>query len=434
MKINGFFSGLFLLSVCIFSPVMAQQQERMRAYIDTLCAPLFHGRGYMLEGDRKAADWISNTFEQIGLKSFGQTYAQKFSLPVLTFTENPTLQLGRKKLKPGTDFIPDPASAAGAGKLELLALDTLLFESEAVRQAWLGKDLSKSALWLEQSWEKSLYQLPRSLLRHLLRAPLLIIVQQNLVFGIADDVRRPPTLRVRESVFRTAVKRGRKVRFSIQNKRQAGYQSQNVIAYVPGTAQPERFVVFSAHYDHLGGWGEDVYFPGANDNASGTAFLLELARHYAQNPARQSVAFMAFSGEEAGLKGSRFYVDNPLFSLDSIDFLFNLDLIGTGETGATLVNGSVYKDTFDALKALNKEKGYLPDIWPRGAAANSDHHFFHLKGVPSFFIYLTTEHPEKLGYHSPDDTPEKLSLAGMPGLFRLLTDFVRQMPTRTKTN
>ncbi len=88
-----------------------------------------------------------------------------------------------------------------------------------------------------------------------------------------------------------------------------------MIATIKGTAIPDSFLVFSAHYDHLGQMGKDIYFPGANDNASGTSMLLNLAKYYSQNRPKYSVLFIAFGGEEAGLIGSEYYVKNPLVPL-----------------------------------------------------------------------------------------------------------------------
>src|SRR5690606_14083057 len=97
---------------------------------------------------------------------------------------------------------------------------------------------------------------------------------------------------------------------------------------------------------HIGGQGRDVYFPGANDNASGTTMLLELAEHYSQNPPDYSIVFMAFAAEEAGLLGSFHYTQNPFFPLQRIRFLINLDLLGTGDDGMMAVNGSIHPAEF----------------------------------------------------------------------------------------
>ena len=212
------------------------------------------------------------------------------------------------------------------------------------------------------------------------------------------------------------------VSFDITNEFIPYHLSQNVIGYVQGSVYPDSFIVYSAHYDHLGQMGKDVYFPGANDNASGCAMLLNLAKHYSkpENQPKYSIAFMAFCGEEVGLLGSKHYTENPLFPLKNIKFVFNMDIMGTGEEGITVVNGSVFKTEFDKLKEINAQNNFIKDVKIRGKSANSDHYFFSEKGVKAFFIY-------SMGgikaYHDIFDRPETLPLNEFENLFKLITKF-----------
>ncbi|MEM6298966.1 MAG: M28 family peptidase [Bacteroidota bacterium] len=412
---------ILLLFLPLSLSLQAQDTKRMRQSLEKLCAKEFLGRGYVKEGDQKAANWIAKQFKNFGLSAFETDYIQKFTLPVVAFPETPRLAFDGNALKAGLDFFPDPASSSGTDELKILMLDEAFLSSEKVRKKWLKKDLSNVALCYNASTRQGLLQLPREFVLKILRVPLTIILEESLTFSIANEQAWMPTIHVKKDAF--PQKLPRKVSFSITSKQHEAYTSQNVVGYVKGTKSPEKFIVFSAHYDHLGGLGDEVYYAGANDNASGVAFMLELAAHYVENPPETSVAFIAFGAEEAGIFGSRYYVDNPLFPLSQIEFLLNLDLIGTGETGATLVNGKVHQEAFTELKELNEAGEYLPNLKARGEAANSDHYFFHLKGVPSFFIYLTTDDLSGIAYHHPGDKPETLSLAGIEGLFNLLTTF-----------
>ena len=113
-----------------------------------------------------------------------------------------------------------------------------------------------------------------------------------------------------------------------------------------------------------------------------------------------------------------------MFPLNQINFLINLDLLGTGDDGIQVVNGSVYQSHFDKLVAINQQKNYLKDIKIRGKAANSDHYYFSEKGVPAVFIYT-------LGgikaYHDIDDKAATLPLTEFEDCFRLITDFVVEL-------
>ncbi len=186
----------------------------------------------------------------------------------------------------------------------------------------------------------------------------------------------------------------------------------------------DSLIVFIGHYDHLGAMGENTYFPGANDNASGIAMMLNLAKYYSENKPEFNTAFIAFGAEEVGLLGSRHFTEHPLFELDKIKFLINFDLAGTGDDGIQVVNGSVYRDKFDRLRTINDEMDLLPQIKIRGEACNSDHCFFHRKNVPLFYIYT-------LGgikaYHDIYDVAATLPLTEFEDYFILITEFVESL-------
>ena len=192
----------------------------------------------------------------------------------------------------------------------------------------------------------------------------------------------------------------------------------NLIGYIPGTS--EKIIVVSAHYDHLGGMGKDTYFPGANDNASGVSQLLSLAKYFAAHPHRYSMVFIGFSGEEAGILGSKYFSEHPLIPLSNIRFLVNLDLNGTGDEGMMVVNATIHPKEFNLLQQLNNLHHYFVKIGSRGKAANSDHYWFTQLGVPAFYMYT-------LGgikaYHDVFDISKTLPLNKYNSLFKLLVGF-----------
>src|SRR5690606_9977732 len=156
-------------------------------------------------------------------------------------------------------------------------------------------------------------------------------------------------------VLRSAVKgKAAKTRISIKNKFEPEFKAANLVGAVKGSEKPDSFIVFTAHYDHVGGIGNQIYFPGANDNASGTAMLLSLAKYYSkpENRPKYSILFIAFAGEEAGLLGSLHYVlKKPVKPLNHIKFLINLDMVGTGDEGIAVVNGLKQTQEFELLKS-----------------------------------------------------------------------------------
>ena len=166
--------------------------------------------------------------------------------------------------------------------------------------------------------------------------------------------------------------------------------------------------------------GSQTFFPGANDNGSGLALLLSLAKYYGANPPPYSIAFICFSGEEAGILGSGYFTAHPLFALSKIRFLVNLDMVGTGEKGITVVNATLHPKEFALLGQINQQKNYLSKINSRGEAAISDHYYFTQKGVPAFFMYTQGG---IAAYHDVDDLSPTLPLTSFSNLFGLIKDF-----------
>ena len=195
-------------------------------------------------------------------------------------------------------------------------------------------------------------------------------------------------------------------------------QGANLLGVVPGTVHPDRYLVVTAHYDHVGVRDGEVY-NGADDNASGTAALLALATWFRRNPARHSLLFVAFDAEEMGLQGSRAFVEDPPVPLERIVMNVNLDMVGRGEKGELYVVGThprpfltpLVEETARAsrVRLLRGHEG--PGV-PAGDdwTLQSDHGSFHAAGIP--FLYFGVEdHP---GYHHPSDDPEHI-----PGAFYL---------------
>ena len=168
-----------------------------------------------------------------------------------------------------------------------------------------------------------------------------------------------------------------------------------------------------------------ITFPAASDNASGTVMVMDLARYFATGKKPYySIAFMLFSGEEAGLLGSSYYTDHPLFPLEQIKLVINLDMVGTGQEGVILFNGKERPVETSIAQSINEKKHYMKSIEVVGPAANSDHHPFHEKEVPAIF-FLTKGLSG--GGHNTGDTFEKLPLYAYNNLFRLVVDMIKEL-------
>ncbi|SNC75905.1 Peptidase family M28 [Hymenobacter gelipurpurascens] len=426
--------GHFVVLAALFTlwanvPAPAQDMNRARRTIATLASSAFHGRGYVKQGEHKAAAYLRKRFADLGLQQLAPDYTQSFSLPINTFPGHAALRVDELSLRAGEDFIAEPGS--GPAKLEgaVFTLDTLIFTQEAAQQQLLATNLRAHSLVLRQPDVARLSKLPAAVQEHLASAASRItLVQGKLTASLANQQLAQPQVQVLASKWPSAAKT---IRLRLDAVFQPAYQTQNLVGYLPGRVHPDSFLVVTAHYDHLGMLGHRAYFPGANDNASGTAMLLELAAHFAQPANRPacSLVFIAFGAEEAGLLGSQYFVEHPLVPLPSIRFLLNLDLLGTGQEGATVVNGRVFEAQYQLLTQLNAAGHYLPSLAARGRAANSDHYHFSERGVPAFFLY-TRGTPTF--YHDVQDRAATLPLTGFAGAFGLLRDFLRTLDTPGK--
>ena len=416
-------NALFLLFFFFFiSPIFAQDMERAKKTVSDLCAPAMRGRGYIAEGDKIAAKYIAQRLEKARAKKFGSSYFQEFSLDVNTFPNKIALEIDGQALKVGTDFIVSPVSTSGSGKGEIYWLDSLVFaqDRKAIAQL-LATNLSDKILVLNAKDYPKLADLPTAIVRKIYETQAFISLETKLTMSVANAQLTKPTFSVLKNKFPS---QPQKAKFSLDAKLIENYKTQNIIGYIEGKTQADSFLVFSAHYDHLGGLGKESYFAGANDNASGVSLLLELLEYYKANPANYSVVFMFFGAEEAGLIGSKFYVENPLFPLLKIKFLINLDLVGTGVEGITVVNATIFPQEFALIENISKSGNYFPTVKKRGKAANSDHYFFTEKGVKSVFIYAMGGIQ---AYHDVDDKAETLPLSHYEAFFKLLTAFAKQI-------
>lgn len=418
---------LFLLLCCLPTlTLQAQNREYARKAIDTLCSKHMAGRGYLDDGDLKAAQYIQAQFSEHGLKAFEGKYFQPFGFPVNVFPTTPYISFDDEPLQPGKDFFVHPASRSINATFDLVYVDSATVDNNSLfRKFEEDTRFRKSFLVLDVPVMKALVQRKDRLQKikeNSYKAQGIIELHDKLLWSVATE----QLLYTRIQVLRSSMPaKARTIKAEVFSQINA-HATQNVIGYVRGSVQPDSFIVFTAHYDHLGKMGKNVYFPGANDNASGTAMLLDMARHYAScNPKpKYSIAFIAFAAEEAGLIGSYYYTQHPLFPLSNIKMLMNLDLMGTGSKGATVVNATEFPQLYNLFEMVNTEKNYLPALNQRGKAQNSDHYFFGEMGVPSFFMYLMGEYPF---YHEPDDKAENLKLEKYDDAFRLLTDVVKEL-------
>lgn len=205
----------------------------------------------------------------------------------------------------------------------------------------------------------------------------------------------------------------------------------NIVGWLPG--ESSEYVIIGAHYDHLGlgeqnslAIGDQQGKPhlGADDNASGTAGVLELARYFARGPKpRRGLVFITFAAEELGLLGSGYYVNHPELPLDKCVAMINLDMIGRIRDGKVYVGGSGTGSTFQKLLQDVKANYKLTlDVSEQAGYGSSDHASFTPRDVPVLFFFSGLH----ADYHRPSDTWDKIDAEEASQLL----DFVADVATR----
>ena len=210
----------------------------------------------------------------------------------------------------------------------------------------------------------------------------------------------------------------------------------NVGAFVRGS-DPERlreFVIVGAHYDHLGGFSRFALDPevsaprlGADDNASGTAAVLELARRLAANPPPRSVLLVHFDAEEWGMVGSRAFVQQPPVPASAIVFMLNLDMVGRLHGRSVLIDGSVADASTRAVADSVARALRVPSAHTSATAGRSDHATFALLHVPA--LSLTSGfHGD---YHRVTDVASRIDVPGLTRIVDVAEGIVRAAATRS---
>jgi hypothetical protein len=479
------------------TPSRAESEARLRRDVAFLASDALEGRGVTTEGIGKAADYIAAEFHKAGLKPGGVngTYFQPFTIPGAVLEEPATLSVRRSRgdgrgsdrtLRQGADFWP-----LGLGRTGVVHSLPAVFagygissKADPAYDDYADLDVAdKVVVILRGGWKS----LPDGTQRYRLvtldaklslaeqhHAAALIVVNDAANAAGGDDLLDfkytarawraggIPVLHARRSVLETMLPGGAEelrrierdaeltkkpqgralgdweVSLGVKMKR-GNIALKNVIGVLDGCGPlADETVIVGAHYDHLGYGGvidtKMAIHPGADDNASGTSALMELARRLAGDPpagARRRLVFTAFSAEEIGLLGSADYTKHPAFPLEKTAAMVNFDMVGRlrldeeTKQDMLLVDGTGTAPTFDALlEDVNKKYGFRLVKKPSGLGP-SDQESFYLKRVPVIFCH-TGHHAD---WHRPSDTADKINVAGM----RKVTDFAEETIARLAT-
>ncbi|MDF2592087.1 MAG: peptidase family protein [Clostridia bacterium] len=220
-----------------------------------------------------------------------------------------------------------------------------------------------------------------------------------------------------------AAQESRNIKLQCSYRIDEKYKASNVVGYIPGADEKNKdeFIIIGGHMDHVGDNFNGTYNPGALDNASGTAAMMEIARVISQNPVKpsKSIVFIAFNGEEYHLTGSEYYADNPVFPLKKA-VMINLDMVGSSYImPLSIANGDGFAPDLK-FEFLEIAKSLGVDAISSNITA-SDHTNFAIKDVPSI---LLINMDDMHGYHSPNDTLEDVDDKRLEEIIKLVLYYI----------
>ena len=405
----------------LWTPSQAQDLDHYKRIVKELSSKKYQGRGYAKDGANKAGQYLKKEFEKAGVDT---VICQPFTIDINTFCGKMKLWADGKRLTPGVDYSMREYSPGVYGEFPVYHVDTVNFDPEKM-YAELAKPEYANCLvacefWFAYRHGKDFARLQKA--GECTNAGLIQTWTSPIKFykAYGHRVADKPIVWVTPE----AIEGVKSVRLNVDNEFLKDYGLFNVIAKVEG-ARHDSCYVFTAHYDHLGNLGRKVFYAGANDNASGTATLVTLAAHYAKNRPPYDMYFLSFSGEDANLRGSEFFANNPIVPLEQIKYLFNIDMIGDNNPVQYCEASDEGLRGFALMERINGEQHYFDSLNRGELAANSDHYPFATRHVPC--IFLENQEGDAFPYyHTIYDTYQTVRFESYEPVFRLVRDFVER--------
>lgn len=393
--------------------------EHYKTIVRELSSEKYQGRGYAKDGVLKAGEYIADAFKVAGVKDVS---TQRFAIDINTFPGDMEASIDGRSLKAGRDFVMREYSPGVHGEYGLYFIDTLNYDGTKIF-ADLEKPENEGAFvvcdfWFTYKHAADFKKLQSSECHN---AGLVYTWDEPLKFykAYGEKVAEKPI------VWTTAdaIEGAQRISLDIDNEFLEDYESDNIIAHIKGDCSDSCYV-FTAHYDHLGNLGADVYYPGANDNASGTAAIITMAEYYSHHKPQYDMWFIAFSGEDANLRGSTWFVEHPTMPLDQIKYLFNIDMIGDNNPIQYCELSDTGMKAFPLWEDINSNVKCFESLNRGELAANSDHYPFAIRNVPCIF-FENEEGDTFKYYHTVDDTWENAVFDTYEPIFRIVTEFIR---------
>ncbi len=434
---------LFLVLAVVSLNVASQDLSHYKRVVKELASRKYQGRGYAKGGANKAGLYLQREYGKAGVD---EVTLQPFTLDIQTFSGKMEMQAlsdsplkeeeqvpsplrgGRvgswTRLRPGIDFSMREYSPGVKGEFPVYHVDTLHFDADKMFRD-LERPEYKNCLvacefWFTYKHREAFGRLQKA--GECPNAGLIYLWPSPIKFfkAYGHRVVDKPIVWVTPE----AIEGVQRVRLNVDAKFLKDYECFNVISKVEGERHDSCFVL-TAHYDHIGNLGAKVFYAGANDNGSGSAALVTLAAYYAKHRPKFDIYFLAFSGEDANLRGSTYFVEHPTFPLEKIRYLINIDMIGDNNPAEYCEVSDAGMEAFSLFEKINAERHYFKELHRGDLAANSDHYVFATRGVPC--IFLENEKGDAYQYyHTIFDNYRHAVFDSYEPTFRLVRDFIER--------
>ena len=441
-----------------YSGVDRIKSENLIKTVEYLASPELNGRLGGSEGYYKAAEFMANEFKSLGLKPAGTDgYYQNFSIEYNEILSPCSFGLVKedgtvKNYKLGNDFVCRGFTGSGKLNAEVVFVGYGFSFSDKGYDDYKDIDVNgKIVMMFKQTpgwklgdagWNQSLRY--RANIAHSKGALGIIFVSKpndlnpqkpigstmdgeggqlenfpmvhadiktadEILYKSGKDVKSLQT-EIDKTTQPRSFNTGSKIMMDINAKYNPDRKTMNVAGLLEGSdaSLKNEYLIIGAHLDHVGGQAGEIYFPGANDNASGSASVLEMARTFvnAGVKPKRSVLFILFSNEESGLNGAKHYSENPLVPLEKTVAMFNNDCVGHGDS-IQIGNGKSAPVLWQITRSIDSlyTKSMIMRTWNGGGA---DAEPFHRKGIPCLYFVTYFSYTN---LHLMSDKPETLNPA-----------------------
>lgn len=402
----------------------------MRQTLRMLTSERMKGRGYSFRGDSIAADFIRDELRRLKVEPLVEGYYQPYTFSIHSMEGPVSMKVNGKKLTAYSQYRIPSWSKSSWGDYTIVKLPCETLVDATMLKKFLNKhrgSLGDAFVYLDvtkyapkdEAQNKSMAEAIKDLSR---RNPfnskgIVVGVNELSTYSTSGSDYEHGYAYI-EVLASEMPKDAKTINCCFFTQFHKNYPTQNIYGYVPG--EVDTMIVYSAHYDHLGTMGDSIVFYGAHDNASGVATLLDIARETTRNKPHYTTVFCFFSGEEAGLKGSKYAAEHPVFDFSKVRLMINIDMFCGGNEGIMVFNANDPQTTMfvERIENLNTALQIAPEIRRRENRPNSDHWYFSKK-VPAIFILSMGQRYG--GYHDPLDTCYRCGLENYINYYTLIS-------------